>query len=70
LCHRCTDACAELQSAIAASRAKGTSKISIAGNSFAKALKSVWSDKRIKELRDQLEEIRSQMIITTLISVW
>ncbi|OJD34129.1 ent-kaurene oxidase [Diplodia corticola] len=70
LCDRCVEASDELQRAIDALRARGTTRISVAASSLVSALKSIWTEDKIGRLRDRLSEIRSQMTIATLVSVW
>ncbi|KAH6972438.1 hypothetical protein BKA56DRAFT_660343 [Ilyonectria sp. MPI-CAGE-AT-0026] len=69
---RSIDASNKLKSAIADLQANkpGTSKISTAANSFASALKAIWKKSEIEALKENLVEIRSQITIATLISVW
>ncbi len=72
LSRRCIEASSRLQKAVNDLQANmaGTSKISVAANSFASALKAVWKKSEIEGLKENLEEIRSQMTIATLVSVW
>jgi hypothetical protein len=51
-------------------QASGTSRISIAASSFVKVLESVWSRKKINGIQDELGEIRSQMTMAVLVSIW
>lgn len=70
LCQRCMEASTELQSAINGLQAKGTTKINIAASSFVSALKAIWTESEIEKLRARLTEIRSQMTIAILASLW
>lgn len=72
LSRRCVEASAKLQKAVNDLQANmtGTSKISVAANSFVSALKAVWKKSEIESLKENLAEIRSQMTIATLVSVW
>jgi len=69
---RCIEASAKLQKAVSDLQANvtGSSKISIAASSFVSALKAVWKKSEIEGLREDLAEIRSQMTVATLVSVW
>ncbi|KAF7558259.1 hypothetical protein G7Z17_g179 [Cylindrodendrum hubeiense] len=69
---RSIDASNKLKSAITDLQANkpGTSKISTAANSFASALKAIWKKSEIEALKESLLEIRSQITIATLVSVW
>ncbi|KPM41893.1 hypothetical protein AK830_g4641 [Neonectria ditissima] len=69
---RCIEASIKLQAAINDLQAckHGTRKISTAANSFASALKAVWKKSEIEALKEDLLEIRSQMILASLVSVW
>ncbi|KAL1641927.1 hypothetical protein SLS58_005763 [Diplodia intermedia] len=70
LCRRCVEASAELQSAVNALEARGTTRVGIAASSFVSALRSIWTESEVDRLRGRLTEIRSQMTIATLVSVW
>ncbi|KAH7131233.1 hypothetical protein EDB81DRAFT_950572 [Dactylonectria macrodidyma] len=69
---RSIDASNKLKSAIGELQANkpGSSKISTAANSLASALKAIWKKSEIEALKENLLEIRSQITITTLVSVW
>ncbi|KAK7428063.1 hypothetical protein QQZ08_005495 [Neonectria magnoliae] len=69
---RCIEASDKLQAAINDLQAgkHGKRKISTAANSFAFALKTVWKKSEIEALKKDLLEVRSQIVFTTLISVW
>ncbi|KAH6880832.1 hypothetical protein B0T10DRAFT_495277 [Thelonectria olida] len=69
---RCIEASAKLKSAIEDLRlhSSGTSKISTIANSFVSALKAVWKKSEIEALKENLAEIRSQITIAALVSVW
>ncbi|KAM0415928.1 hypothetical protein ACHAPT_013081 [Fusarium lateritium] len=69
---RCVEASAKLHLAIRDLQASpsGSSRISTAANSFAAALKAVWKKSEIESLKEELTEIRSQITIAALISVW
>lgn len=69
-CQRCIDVSAELQSAIDELQVRGTTRIEIAAKSFVSALKSIWNESQIEKLRSRLIEIRSQMMIATVVSIW
>ncbi|UPK96007.1 hypothetical protein LCI18_006942 [Fusarium solani-melongenae] len=71
LSERCVEASSKLHSAIRDLQANrpGNSRISIAANSFASALKAVWRQGEIEPLKGELTEIRSQITFAAIISV-
>ncbi|KAK7408953.1 hypothetical protein QQX98_008897 [Neonectria punicea] len=69
---RCIEASDKLQTGINDLQAgkHGKGKVSTAANSFASALKAVWKRSEIEGLKEDLLEIRSQIVFTSLISIW
>ncbi|KAK5658053.1 hypothetical protein OQA88_2609 [Cercophora sp. LCS_1] len=72
LSQQCIKASAELQRAINEVQANmaGTGRIGIVANSFVSALKAMWKASEIERLKESLSEIRSQMTVATLVSIW
>jgi hypothetical protein len=70
ICRRCLDTAGQLQNALDDLQAKGTTKVGAAASSLVAALKAIWSEPKIQSLMDSLCEIRHQMIVASLASVW
>ncbi|KAJ4201589.1 hypothetical protein NW767_006676 [Fusarium falciforme] len=71
LAARCVEASKKLHLAIRDLQAtrSGSSRINTAATSFASALKGVWKKGEIDSLKEELTEIRSQIIFAAIISV-
>jgi len=70
LCGECKVVSQELQKALARLRADGTGSFNFAIKSFVVVIKGFWSSDKINGLRDKLLEIRQQMMMAAIVSLW
>lgn len=70
LCGECKVVGQELQKALAHLRAEGTGSFNFAIKSFAVVVKGFWSTDKINGLRNKLAEIRQQMMMAAIVSLW
>jgi hypothetical protein len=70
LCHDCKSVNAELQTILEKLKAKGSSKLDLAKNSFVSAVKGIVSAGKLKVLEGQMETIREGIMLPTLLSLW
>jgi hypothetical protein len=69
LCQQCRDVSGELHGVVAKLTAHGTTKVNFGRSSFVVAAKGIWRKGQVTALTEQLDGIRSQMMMTTLVSV-
>ncbi|KAI1779180.1 hypothetical protein F4818DRAFT_241423 [Hypoxylon cercidicola] len=70
LCHEANEIGDELQVVLDTLQARGKTKLSLAAGSFVAALRGIWSEKTIKNLRDRLDRIHKQIMLETLVLTW
>jgi hypothetical protein len=69
LCQQCGEISTQLQHVVQKLTATGTTKVDFVKSSFVVAAKSIWYEGQVNALKEQLDGIRSQMMMTTLASV-
>jgi hypothetical protein len=71
LCQECESITAEVNSALAYLQAQGGgSKAMMAKNSVTVALKAMWSKGNLQNIEKRLQQIRSEMTMAMLVSLW
>lgn len=70
LCGECQKVSTELLDALAKLKARGRNWLNYAKTSFLVALKSIWSEKKIDELRKRLSRIKEEMTAAALFCLW
>jgi hypothetical protein len=70
LCGECKVVSQELQKALAHLRVDGSGSVNLTIKSFVVAVKGFWSSDKINGLRDELVEIRQQMMMAGIVCLW
>lgn len=70
LCQECAEVGAMLQHTIDSLTARGTTKLNFAKRSFVVAARGLWKRGEIVALNQQLDHIRSQMMMALMVSLW
>ena len=70
VCRECGSIGAELQSTVARLTAQGSTKLEYAKSSFAVAVKGLWKEGQFGVLIEQLEKLRSRLMMSLMVSVW
>jgi len=70
LCNECKEISLELHGALDRLQASGTRKIEYAKSSFLVALKTIWSESKVKILEHQMSEARQQVIMSAVVCLW
>ncbi|KAF4951553.1 hypothetical protein FSARC_12884 [Fusarium sarcochroum] len=70
LCGECKNIRNELQQALSSLQARGDTKFNYAVSSIATAFEAIWSQGRINQLDQRLQQIQSEMTMALLVSLW
>ena len=70
LCEQCREIGAVLLSTVDSLTARGDTAINYAKRSFVVAAKGLWKAGQVASLKEQLETIRSRIILNILVSLW
>jgi hypothetical protein len=66
----CVAAETQLSASLKKLTVNSSSKLSLSGSSTYVAIRSVWSEKEIKEWENKLDRIRNQVVVNVLICLW
>lgn len=70
LCRQANEIGDELRILLAKLQAHGKTKLNLAVSSFLTVLKGIWSEERIQDVKNRLDQTQKQIMMETLVLTW